>query len=261
MKLFSTAVKLAGLTSLLALGACQTQETIQREQMMENLSLQLVENQKLVADTTVKIQALEERMGALTGQVQETDQKSTVAAQETMESLSSRLALLEQSQSQNAKDLQEVKSSLASQKEYLDKVVAMLGKLGANESSSKKKSDPFQEAMTNYRKGKYESAKKQLLDLEKSGKYKGSQAAHILHNLGMTYYLSKDYNTAASYFSRLFTEFEKSSYNKNGLLFLAKSFRARKETDKARATLDELIKRYPKSKQATEAGKIKESLK
>ncbi len=261
MKFFQTTAKIVGFTSLLALGACQTQETIQREQMMENLSLQLVENQKLVADTTVKIQALEERMGMLTGQVQESDQKSTVAAQQSMESLSSRLTLLEQSQSQNSKDLQEVKSSLASQKEYLDKVVAMLGKLGASESSPKKKSDPFAEAMTNYRKGKYEVAKKQLLDLEKGGKYKGSQAANILHNLGMTYYLSKDYNTAASYFSRLFTEHEQSTYNKNGLLFLAKSFRARKEKDKAQATLDELIKRYPGSKQATEAGKIKESLK
>lgn len=261
MKFFQSTAKIAGFATLLALGACQTQETIQREQMMENLSLQLVENQKLVADTTVKIQALEERMGTLTGQVQESDQKSTMAAQTTMEGLSSKIALIEQTQAQNAKDLVDVKASLASQKEYLDKVVAMLGKLGAGDSSAKKKSDPFQEAMTNYRKGKYEVAKKELLALEKSGKYKDTQAANILHNLGMTYYLSKDYNTAASYFSRLFTEFEKSSYNKNGLLFLAKSFRARKENDKAKATLDELIKRYPKSKQATEAGKIQESLK
>ena len=258
MKFFSTTLMLAG---LLLLGACQTQETIQREQMLENLSLQLVENQKLVADTTVKIQAIEERMGKLTGQVEETEHNSNVQHKEGIEGLASRVTLIEQGQSQNQKDLKEIKASLASQKEYLDKVVAMLGKLGDAGGSAKKKSSPFQEAMTNYRKGKYESAKSQLLELEKNKSYKGSKHANILHNLGMVYYLSKDYNTAASYFSRLFTEHSESSYNKNGLLFLAKSFRARKENDKAAATLDELIKRYPQSKQVAEAQKIKESLK
>ena len=258
MKRFSLPLTLS---SLILLGACQTQETIQREQMLDNLSLQLVQSQKLVADTTVKIQALEERMGMLTGQVEETGHKSNVAAEESMTSFSQRISLLEQSQTQNAKDLNEIKSTLASQKVYLDKVVGMLSKLGAAESAPKKKSSLFDEAMTNYRKGRYEAAKAQLLELEKDSSIKGTRKAHVLHNLGMTHYLSKDYNTASSYFSRLFTEHSDSSYNKNGLLFLAKSFRARKENAKAIATLDELLSRYPDAKQVAEAKKIKEALK
>ena len=60
---------------------CKTQEEIRREQMVDSLGVQMVQSQQLVADTTVKIQALEERLGGLTGKLDELDHNSQVQLQ------------------------------------------------------------------------------------------------------------------------------------------------------------------------------------
>ena len=63
------------LTILLVLGGCKTQEQIQREQMVDNLSIQMRDSQSTRANFTVRMQELEERLGQLTGQLEESEQE------------------------------------------------------------------------------------------------------------------------------------------------------------------------------------------
>lgn len=73
--------------------------------------------------------------------------------------------------------------------------------------------------------------------------------------------MDKQYDKALVYFSRLFTEHEKTGYNKNGLLFLGRTFDKLGQKEQAKQTLGELIKRFPDAKQVKAAKEMLEKLK
>ena len=48
-----------------------------------------------------------------------------------------------------------------------------------------------------------------------------------------------------TYFSKLFTEYPKSIYNPNGLIHLAKTFKAQGDVEQAKETLNLMLENYP----------------
>jgi len=110
--------------------------------------------------------------------------------------------------------------------------------------------------MGDYKRGRYKSAKSKLADLYNNKLVSGSRKARVIHNLGMIAYMEKDNGAALTYFSTLFTEMPKSGYNKNGLLFLGKTFKRLGQTEEMKQTLNELITRWPKARQVSEAKKL-----
>ncbi|WP_127718182.1 tol-pal system YbgF family protein [Halobacteriovorax sp. HLS] len=252
-------IKFLALSSLIIFGSCKTQEEIQREQMVDNLSIQMVENQSLTADSKVRLQNIEERLGMLTGQVEETNHSTKEQLSKEVQTLREKVTFLEEkekanqtTQDMNQKRLTEIEDQLVKQDAYLKKLLATLSGATAAKKSSKKLSD-YDSAMLDYKKGHYSSARPKLEALESSSKIKGSKRTRVLHNLGMVSYIGKDDKAAVVYFSKLFTEFPKSNYNANGMLFLSKSLVRMKQNDQAKQTLEELIKRFPKSKKVKDA--------
>lgn len=233
---------------------CKTQEEIRREQMVDSLGVQMVQSQQLVADTTVKIQALEERLGGLTGKLDELDHNSQVQLQTQVDTLNQRITLLEESN----KALQ---SKVEEQSKYLQDVLSTLKNLSSGSAAPKKKLSDYEQAMSDYGKGRYSSAKPVLVKLLSDKSIKGAQQARVIHNLGMIAYMDKEYDKALVYFSRLFTEHEKTGYNKNGLLYLARSFEKQGQKEQAVQTLNELIKRFPDAKQVKNAKEMLNRLK
>ena len=110
-----------------------------------------------------------------------------------------------------------------------------------------------------YRRAKYAQAKSILLDLVDK-KFSETRKARVIHNLGMIAYMDKENDKALAYFSRLFTEFPKTGYNKNGLMFLAKTLQRMKKNEEAKQALNELITRFPKAKQVAQAKKMLKQL-
>src|SRR5690606_23406007 len=104
--------------------ACKTQEQIRREQMVDNLGVQMVQSQQLVADTTVKIQALEERLGGLTGKLDELDHNSQSQLQTQVDTLNQRITLLEESNNTQQSKVEE-------QSKYLQEVLGTLKNLSS----------------------------------------------------------------------------------------------------------------------------------
>jgi TolA-binding protein len=260
-------LKFLALCSLIAFGSCKTQEEIQREQMVDNLSIQMVENQKLTADSKVRLQNIEERLGMLTGQVEDTNHNTKEQLTKEVQLLRDKVILLEEKDKSNTetlnmtqKRLTGLEDQLRQQDKYLKKVLATLTGAGVAKKAVKKRS-AYDSAMYDYKKGRYKSAKPKLEALEANKKIKGNKRARVLHNLGMVSYINKDDNSASAYFGKLFTEFPKSSYNANGLLYLSKSFKRMGQKDQAKQILEELIKRFPKSKRVKEAKSELEKLK
>lgn len=76
--------KKAFIISILALSllGCKTQEEIAREKLVDTLSVQMVQNQKLNADTLIKIQDLEDKLLQVGGQVEDSNHSQTQSFQQ-----------------------------------------------------------------------------------------------------------------------------------------------------------------------------------
>jgi TolA-binding protein len=257
MKSLITLISLA-----LLLVSCKTTEDIQREQMIDNLSMQMVQTQKLTAETSIKLQSLEDRINQLTGKLEEADhqQQTVLGDAENNKKLQEEREKGFQTtvQSLEAK-VTELNAVVEEQKSFINKVLKSLNKM-APASKTKKKLSEYQQAMSHYKKGRYKSAKAMLMKMYSGKKYKGGKRARIIHNLGMIAYMDKKYNDALVLYSQLYTEHGKTSYAPNGLLFLAKSFVALDKKAEAKQTLEQLIGDYPKSKKIGEAKKMLKKL-
>jgi len=256
---FKTLLVISSLFILI--GACKTQEEIQREQLVDNLSLQMVQGQKSQADMTVKYQALEEQVTLLRGELEQKGYNQEQQRQSELKGLEDRVLLLEESQKDLSEKMTSIQGQLAENKNFLDKVLKALGSKGKSKTTKKAApKSPYWAAMESYKVGKYKQAKNELLSLLNGNKVKGTRKARVLHNLGMIEYMDKKNEDALVYFSKLFTEFSSSGYNKNGLLFLGKTFDRMGRKEEAKQTLEELVRRFPKAKQVTEAKKILKKL-
>lgn len=231
------------------LGGCKSAEEIQRSQMIDQMSIQLLDNQKLVADLTQRISQIEERLGIITGQVEETAHLSKQVVNENLTTIKEQVTQLKN-------DLDSKEKVIAQQDQQLKQQGKFIKNLTKTISTAKKNQDPYNNAMYLYGKGKYSQAKPILLDLSEDKSVKGKRKARVYHNIGMIEWMNANYQNAAIYFSKIYAEYPSSAYNKRGLLFLGKSFQKLGKNDEAKGAWEELIKKFPKSKQAREAKKL-----
>jgi chromosome segregation ATPase len=134
--------------------ACKTQEQIQREQMVDNLSIQMRDSQTTRADYSVRLQEMEQRMSVLNGQQEETAQEQNSLTKDKITQLEGRIKLVEDQNQKLLDSLTENQEELQSQKVYLNKVLKTLGKISAPAKKSKKKLSAYEQAMYSYKKGR-----------------------------------------------------------------------------------------------------------
>lgn len=245
--------------SSLVLFSCKTREQIQREQMVDSLAVQVGDSQKLSADVTVRLQSLEERLAQMNGTIEESTHKNKMSTEERFKRYEERMSILENQNAALSQNVTQLQSEAASQKKYLEEVLSTLSKLSGTPSkkgSAPKGGSDYDEAMSLYKKGKYKESKSILNDLYSGKKVRGNQMARVVHNLGMIEYMDKKNEEAVSFFVQLLNDYPKSSYNRNGMLVLTKTFLRLKKADEAKATAEELNKRYPGSKESLEAQKL-----
>ncbi len=250
---------LAAVVSLSFFASCKTREDIVREQMIDNMSMQMQDGQKLNADFSVRLQGIEDRLNNLSGNIEETQHTTNVTISERIKTLEEKLTILETTQSNQTESLDSLHKEMTAQKEYIQEVLGTLKKISQKKSKPVKKQSPYDQAMSLYRRGKYADAKGILLTLVDK-KFSESRKARIVHNLGMIAYMDKENDKALAYFSRLFTEFPKTGYNKNGLMFLAKTLKRMNKNEEAKQALNELISRFPDAKQVAQAKKMLQQL-
>lgn len=242
---------------LSALVSCQTQEQIRREQQVDNLAMQMVQNQQLTADATVKIQNLQEQLSLLTGEVENKDYKMMSDIQKEFKGIKEQVEVMQGQLESQQKEVDQMRSRVNKQKKLLDDILKTLQNLSADASKKKSK---YQKTMDDYGRGRYDKAKVGLLQLLNSKNIKSSQRARVLHNLGMIAYMDKRWADAQGYFGKLLTQHPKASQVRNGLLFIAKSFAGDNKNAEAKQMLQELIRRFPKARQVSAAKKMLKNL-
>jgi len=154
------------------------------------------------------------------------------------------------------KDLDLVKLQILEQKEYLEKILASLSKMGEAPSKKKSKKSNYEEAIGLYNKGNAKEAKPLLADLVNDKRLDSTQTAKVTYFLGMIAYQEKQYTDAVTLFSRLYTQFPGSSHNPSALLYLGRSFLKLKKNDEGKQVLQELIEKYPNSPNSQKAIEI-----
>ncbi len=247
---------------LLTFNACKTTEELQREQMVDNLSIQMSQNQKLTAETQIKIQNLEEQIANITGTLEEQGHKVNTTFSDKMKQTQEELALMHKLFNDNKEQqlkLEEriiaLEKEVVAQKKYIQQVLSILKKVNNSVEDSKQRS-PFNQAFYDFNKGRYKIAKPQLLKLLQNKKIKGKKRARVLNALGMMEYWARHDDKAIVYFSKLFTEHPNAPYTTNALVYMAKAFKRKGEKEQAISALEMLIEKYPHSKKIKQAKKL-----
>ena len=245
-----------GLFSLIAFTfqSCKTAEQIKREKLVDTMAFQIKETQTLNAGRTVKMQQIEDLLTKLQGRLEQSVYSQKQAQEIEIRKIESDVAVLKENFATMQNQMDKISRDLTEQKQYINKVLKLL------KTATAPPLTPYNKAMSSYRKKQYTKAKPLLLKLLNNKKIKGNKRARVYHNLGMVSFIKKDYQKALVYFSKLYTNYPKASYNSNGLLYLGKSFQKLKQIEQARQTFKELIEKYPKSSSAKNAKKILKKL-
>lgn len=264
------ALLILSIFSLVSLVSCKTQEDIRRDKTVDSMNEQLAQTQQSTAAINTRFTNLEESLAKLNGQIEEVVHAKQVETNDNAKLLE-RISALEDSTKKQAEIIQTITDKLAEQSKYIDQVVKTLTELSteSKEPASKKKDakevkeedkieiPSIKVAQTKFKTGKLPEAREDfsaIADAKKSSK-KDREIATLY--LGMIEYKQKNFDDAKVYFSKLFTDNPDSTMAPQALIHLARIFIKQKSKDEARQSLDELISRFPKSKEASEANRLR----
>ena len=248
------------MTTLLSLTSCfKTAEEIKRDQQIDQ---QIAQSSKLVTELSSQVQNLQNQLAIATGQLEEMDHKTKQSNLEKAQNIGQNLTQLNEQVKVLLEDNKQMKAQILSlenssndQKKYIKKVTGALSSVaGANKVSSAKSATSLQAAHSAFEKGKKEAKKLYEAVLEE-GQINNAQKNHVYFNLGFIEYQNKNYEKGLVYFSKIYTNYPKSSFAPRSLLYIARSFKELKKTEEANVTYQELIDKYPKSNHAETAKK------
>jgi len=260
----------ATLAMLISLTACKTQEDIRREKTVEVLNEQVAQTQKSTANANARFNALEEQLAKLTGQLEEASHRGQQESKESA-SIKERLGALEETNKKQTEYMKALNEKLQEQSKYIEdvnKALTALSEQKEKEHESKKKETKAEanndksvkEGISKYKEKDFEGAEEILTAALEAKKTKKKDKEAALHYLGMIKYKAKNFEEAKVYFSKLISENADSSYAPSALLNLARTFGQLKAKDEARQSLELLLERFPKSKEAAEGAKLKAKL-
>lgn len=237
--------------SLLLSSCFKTAEDIRREQLIDQ---QLAQSSKIIAQLTNEVSTLKNRISLTSGQIEEIDHKTkeSSAKQNTtmgqnIEQLSEQVNLLRTENSDLKKELVQVQGEIKSQQTYIKNITGSLTKMaGPSKSSS---NSLLKQAHNAFEKGQRSKAKELYLEVLGENKINAAQRNGVYYNIGIIDYREKSYSEALVYFSKIYTKYPRSSYAARSLLYIARSFKKMNKKDEANASYQELITKYPQSKQ------------
>lgn len=249
------------LISLLLLTSCfKTAEEIKREKAIDQ---QLAQSSKIIAELSSQISELKGGLATTSGQIEEIDHKNQQNSEfqastlnENIKQLSEQVKILTDANTKTQAELKKLRSEVISQKKFIQKVTGTLSKIGASPvKSSGSNKGLLKQAHTAFEKNQQKKAKKLYQQVLTEAKISNAKKNHVYYNLGLLEYWNKKYNDALVYFSKIYTKYPKSSFAPGSLLYIGRSFKKLGKKDEAKATFEELIKKYPKKKQAESAKK------
>jgi TolA-binding protein len=249
---------------LLTLTSCKTQEDIKRDRTVDNINEQLAQTQKSTATSSSRFQSLEEQVARISGNIEEVAHARN-QDQKELANMREKLSISEETNKKQTEMIKELYEKMQEQSKYLEQVIKSLSGINEQVEKKVKAKEPkepteeisLQNGLVKYKAKEYETAKMILEKVLENKKIKKKDKGTALQALGLIEYKNKNYEEAKIYFSRIFTEMPDSNMAPAALLNLAKCFLKLKAKPEAKQTIEELVSRFPKSKEAIEAQKLK----
>lgn len=258
------------LSLLLLLSGClKTTDQIEREKKVDSLDSEIHQSQKTAAELTLQVKDLYSKLAKTNGEIEEINFKqSKLNDKENEDSKKSLQILSEQVKELQAelKKQQELNQSLAAQvqahKEFIDELTKTMSKNHHEEKSAKHEDaktstvdDSLESGLALYKSKKYDDAKSKFLQALENKELGAKNINKVNLHLGMIEYKQKKYDDALVYLSKVYTQFPNSSIAPGALLYIGRSFKNLKKTEEAEASFNELVEKYPTTKEAEDAKK------
>lgn len=242
---------------------CKTQEDIRRERTVEKMNEEIQQTKSVTQSANNRFGTLEEQINRLTGQIEEANHAKNQALEEN-KNLSQRVNLLEETSKKQVEYLKALTEKVNNQSDYIAEVLESLKKISAEQTAAKKKIETkkeeapklestFKNGYARFQAKDFAQAKIIFSDVTNNKKASKTNREGSLHYLGVMEFNAKNYEAAKVYFTKVFTENDKSSFAASSLLYLGKTFQKQKLQEEAKMTFEELISRFPQSKEAKEA--------
>jgi len=262
-------MKLTLLLLLILTVGCKTQEDIRREKNLEVLNEQVTQTQKSSANNQSRFDSLEREVAKLSGNIEEFAHNRGSEQKEVL-LLKDRIKTLEETISKQNENMVALSEKFNEQSKFIEEVHATLKDMSGKEVKKTKeksndseektevsKAESIQAAVALIKSKNYTESKEMLLNLLENKKLKKKEKPQAIFYLGQIEFRTKNFDEAKVYFSKLYTEYPESSLNSVALLNLAKSFIQLKSKEEAKQTLEELMDKFPGTKEATEAKSLK----
>ena len=227
---------------ILMVSSCATQEDIERKELVYKLKGDMSGQQNITKSLLLKINNIENNLGIVSGKVETAQHNLEVTEQNTIDDLK-RVESIEKDHKQYVIDtnaeISKLHKEIKNQKSYLKKLLKELKSISSGDG--KKNLSLFSESIINYQQKKYKDAKGQFLrivnDIDTHQLNQRDQAL-VFHNLAMTFFIEKDYKNSQIYFSKLFTNYEKSPLNSSGTLPLRNVLQKTKQSERSKGNVE-----------------------
>lgn len=234
------------------MSGCTTKEQMKTNDQVKQLSVDMVQSQKMSGDLTSKVQDLEERLAEIHGQFEEQGYHIKRGQQSTKDKLANFVKQLQDQLDLLTDRVEELQNTVEEQSKFIGQVTKSLQKMSGKGQSSGKKS-VYQRGIDAFIAGNFSESIPLLASSLDNKKLASSKQSRAMYCLGRMYFARKKYDKAMVYFSKVFTNFPQSNYATGSLFFLGQSFEKKGNTADAKASYQELISKYPKSKYASKA--------
>ncbi len=249
------------------ISSCATQEEIERRELLKKLNKEMQGQQKIVKGLLLATQRIERSLGTVSGKIEENEYQETISLEATVNEIKQQIARIEELQTissgkiaKNQEDLEKLAKLSNEQKSYTAKVLKELKSINSEVDIEKASSKiSLKNAIKLYQHKKYDVALSQfqeILNNPKTYKLKSSEKPRVYHNIGIIYFIQKDYQNSQVYLSKLFTEFPDSGLNSSGLYHLGLSFKHLKNKEMMSQTFNLLKEKFPKSRYTKKAQKL-----
>lgn len=125
--------------SLFLLASClKTAEQVQREKKMAEIPDQVQSSQKMMSDLLIQMKDLRAQMNTLNGRIEELEYKQGQTDPEKEKKSSETMNLIQNQQTAQATQLEEIKAELKEQRAFLEKVTSSLKNISSGDTKKKK---------------------------------------------------------------------------------------------------------------------------
>jgi len=242
--------------SLLLTSCFKTAAELKRERDIDS---QLTQSSRIIAELTSQVSELKGGLASNSGQLEEYDHRSKTNAEvqqvnfsQTVAQLSEQVKVLIEDNKLTQSQVAALSQDVKKQQNFIKKVTGTLSTMSSTPKTGK---SLLNQAHKNFEKNHLTKAMPMYERVLSENKINNSQKNHVYFNLGYIKFHKKKYEEAKVYFSKIYTKYPKSSYAPRSLLYLARTFKKQNKTDVSSALFDELIAKFPKSKQAIIAKK------